>query len=92
MQIVEFGTSSKAFIAVENEEELEFWQENFKGFQGLKIALKNSLFCDFSYSKISDLKQMQDFKYILVFLENFDEFENEFVKNANQEQKLFDFL
>ncbi|TEY03466.1 hypothetical protein [Campylobacter sp. US33a] len=92
MQIVEFGTSSKAFIAVENEEELEFWQENFKGFGGLKSALKNSLFCDFSYSKISDLKQIKDFKYILVLLENFDEFENEFVKNANQEQKLFDFL
>ncbi|HIC9227038.1 TPA: hypothetical protein ACW318_001532, partial [Campylobacter jejuni] len=73
MQIVNFGTSSKAFIVVENEEELEFWQENFKGFSELKTALKNSLFCDFSYNEIKDLKNYKDFTYC-VLLENANDF------------------
>lgn len=88
MQIVNFGTSSKAFIVVENEEELEFWQENFKGFFELKTALKNSLFCDFSYNEIKDLKNYKDFKYCLI-LENANDFENAFKISNDNTLKLF---
>lgn len=88
MQIVNFGTSSKAFIVVENEEELEFWQENFKGFDELKIALKNSLFCDFSYNEIKDLKNYKDFTYC-VLLENANDFENALKSSFDNTLKLF---
>lgn len=88
MQIVEFGTSSRAFIVVENEEELEFWQENFKDFKGFKTALRNSLFCDFSYNEIKDLENFKDFTYC-VLLENANEFENAFKISNNSTPSLF---
>ncbi|TKX30934.1 hypothetical protein [Campylobacter estrildidarum] len=88
MQIVEFGTSTRAFIVLENEEEMEFWQEKFKDFNGFKTALKNSLFCDFSYNEIKDLKKFKDFTYCAV-LANINDFENAFKISDTNTPSLF---
>ncbi|TKX32487.1 hypothetical protein [Campylobacter aviculae] len=88
MEIVEFGSSSKAFIVVDNEQEFDFWQKHFDRFKGFKTALKNSLFCDFSYNEIKDLKKIKDFTYCVV-LANTNEFENAFKTSDTNTPSLF---
>ncbi|EGO0810356.1 hypothetical protein ITK70_001313, partial [Campylobacter lari] len=38
-----------------------------------KTALKNSLFCDFSYTNLKELKNFLDFRYCLI-KENIEDF------------------
>lgn len=87
-EIVEFGKARKAFIIAFDETNFNFWQEKLQGVKGFKTALQNSLFCDFSYNELKDLKKMKDFKYCLIF-ENYDNFEQEFQNRENQNPSLF---
>ncbi|ECQ6659694.1 hypothetical protein ACLZ96_000725 [Campylobacter coli] len=86
--ISEFGSSARAFIIVSNQNTFDFWQENFKNIKGFKTALHNSLFCDFSYDKLLDLKNLKNFKYCLL-LEDYEAFEREFKNEENQSPSLF---
>lgn len=81
--LCKFGTSNKALIVVFNELDFEFFKEGFKCVSGFKSALKNSLFCDFSYSKIEDLKYL-DFRYCLL-MQDLDELLECLVQNKTQE-------
>ncbi|MBS4235323.1 hypothetical protein CVULP_0865 [Campylobacter vulpis] len=88
-EITEFGKARKAFIVVFNEENFNFWKEKTKDIKGFKNALCNSLFCDYSYSKLEDLKQFKDFTYCLILLQNTQEFLELFNKKKEEENKLF---
>ncbi|TQR34715.1 hypothetical protein DMB92_01785 [Campylobacter sp. MIT 99-7217] len=72
-QICAFGTSTRAFLLAKDELHFDFIQEHFKQINGFKTALKNSLFCDFSYQNLEKLINYKDFKYCLI-LENEDDF------------------
>ncbi|MCW1358549.1 hypothetical protein OLP58_01945 [Campylobacter jejuni] len=87
-EITPFGSSSQAFIVSNNQNTFEFWKEKFKNIKDFKIASKNSLFCDFSYNQLSDLRKLKNFKYCLI-LENYDIFEQEFENKENQIPSLF---
>ncbi|MBM0637057.1 hypothetical protein LNU06_02715 [Campylobacter sp. VicNov18] len=87
-KIVPFGSSSQAFIVSDNENTFEFWKEKLKNIKGFKNACKNSLFCDFSYNQLSDLRKIKDFKYCLIF-ENYYNFEKEFENQKDQIPSLF---
>ncbi|HEH5656791.1 TPA: hypothetical protein SHI38_001181, partial [Campylobacter jejuni] len=87
-EITPFGSSSQAFIVSNNQNTFEFWKEKFKNIKDFKIASKNSLFCDFSYNQLSDLRKLKNFKYCLI-LENYDIFEQEFENKENQTPNLF---
>ncbi|EAJ5131897.1 hypothetical protein DLZ80_07275 [Campylobacter jejuni] len=87
-EITPFGSSSQAFIVSNNQNTFEFWKEKFKNIKDFKIASKNSLFCDFSYNQLSDLRKLKNFKYCLI-LENYDIFEQEFENKENQTPSLF---
>lgn len=87
-EITPFGTSSRAFIVSNNPHTFEFWKEKFKNIKGFKSASKISLFCDFSYNQLSDLRKLENFKYCLI-LENYDVFEQEFENKTNQTPSLF---
>ncbi len=54
----------------------------------LILKLTHSLFCDFSYNQLSDLRKLKNFKYCLI-LENYDIFEQEFENKENQTPSLF---
>ncbi|MEB2803546.1 hypothetical protein [Campylobacter upsaliensis] len=88
-EITEFGKARKAFIVVFNEENFDFWKKKAKGIKGFKNALCNSLFCDYSYSKLEDLKHFKDFTYCLILLQNTQEFLELFGKKEEEENKLF---
>ncbi|EAM0277948.1 hypothetical protein D0X85_08640, partial [Campylobacter upsaliensis] len=79
----------KAFIVVFNEENFDFWKEKAKDVKGFKNALCNSLFCDYSYNKLEDLKHFKDFTYCLILLQNTQEFLELFGKKEEKENKLF---
>ncbi|MCV3411111.1 hypothetical protein L8T75_05505 [Campylobacter lari] len=65
-EICAFGGSSRVILLVENEKDFDFIAQNFQGVKDFKIALKNSLFCDFSYANLNELKKFFDFKYCLI--------------------------
>ncbi|HEG2581318.1 TPA: hypothetical protein SCV07_000636 [Campylobacter lari] len=65
-EICAFGGSSRVVLLVENEKDFDFIAQNFQGVKDFKIALKNSLFCDFSYANLNELKNFFDFKYCLI--------------------------
>ncbi|MCV3405947.1 hypothetical protein L8T94_02210 [Campylobacter lari] len=65
-EICAFGGSSRVVLLVENEKDFDFIAQNFQGVKDFKIALKNSLFCDFSYANLNELKKFFDFKYCLI--------------------------
>ncbi|MCV3457174.1 hypothetical protein [Campylobacter sp. CNRCH_2016_0050h] len=65
-EICAFGGSSRVILLVENEKDFEFICQKLQGVKDFKIALKNSLFCDFSYINLSELKNFFDFKYCLI--------------------------
>ncbi|KAA6230448.1 hypothetical protein FMM58_05540 [Campylobacter sp. LR291e] len=88
-EIVDFGKSSRAFIIVFDLFNFEFMSERLKDIKGFKTAL-NSLFCDFAYTKLSDLRLLKDFRYCLLQLENEEEFLKEFSQKQIQERSLFD--
>ncbi|EGK8023293.1 hypothetical protein IO403_001477, partial [Campylobacter lari] len=58
---------------VENDEDFDFIAQKLQYIKGFKTALKNSLFCDFSYANLNELKNFFDFKYCLI-KENKEEF------------------
>lgn len=86
-EICPFGISSRVFLLVEEQEHFDFLAKNLDH-KDFKIALKNSLFCDFSYSSFEELKTFKDFTYCLV-LENKEDFLNFFLPKK-QELSLFD--
>ncbi|MBK1971503.1 hypothetical protein [Campylobacter sp. TTU_617] len=86
--IAEFGKSDKALIFVFNENDFEFFRENFKNIKGFKCALKNSLFCDFSYSHIFDLKN-KDFKYCLILDKDRRYIKDLYLQDQIEESNLF---
>ncbi|EPP8195637.1 hypothetical protein ACUVGL_000032 [Campylobacter lari] len=65
-EICAFGGSSRVILLVENEKDFDFIAQNFQSVKDFKIALKNSLFCDFSYANLNELKKFFDFKYCLI--------------------------
>lgn len=65
-EICAFGGSSRVVLLVENEKDFDFIAQNFQSVKDFKIALKNSLFCDFSYANLNELKKFFDFKYCLI--------------------------
>ncbi|MCX2682763.1 hypothetical protein OQH60_02620 [Campylobacter sp. MIT 21-1685] len=78
MELTEFGKSSRAFIIVFKENDFLYWQKACHDIKGFKSAKKNSLSCDFSYQTLNDLRKLKDFRYLLILLENREEFFNEF--------------
>lgn len=90
IECIEFGKSSKAFIIVFKESDFEFWQEKCKHIKGFKTAVKNSLFCDFSYNELKDLKYFKDFRYCLVLADNKEEFRSSLMQTKEKNHSLFD--
>ncbi|HEA6929846.1 TPA: hypothetical protein RXJ07_001551 [Campylobacter lari] len=84
-EICAFGGSSRVILLVENDEDFDFIAQKLQDTKGFKTALKNSLFCDFSYTNLKELKNFLDFRYCLIkesiedFLECFFVYE----KNIN---------
>ncbi|AJC84618.1 hypothetical protein IMC75_07035 [Campylobacter peloridis] len=87
-EICVFGGSSRVILLVENDDEFDFISQKLQGVKGFKTALKNSLFCDFSYENLKHLKHFFDFKYCLI-KENKEEFLNHFLPQE-KEISLFD--
>ena len=90
MQITKFGEGFQAFILVFNEEDFDFFQENCQHIKGFKTSRKNSLFCDFSYNEIKDLKNFKAYTYCLVLIEDEENFLNSFETERDKEITLFD--
>ncbi len=80
--------SDRALILVFNEHNYEFFKEGFKHVKGFKTALRASLFCDFSYSKLENLSFLK-FRYCLL-LEKEEDLLNAFAKKKEQ-RSLFEF-
>lgn len=76
-EFCEFGKSTRAFLCVQNERHFQFLAHKLCEISGFKVASNDSLFCDISYLKLSDLKGIGDFRYCLVKA-NFEDFEREF--------------
>lgn len=72
-EICAFGGSSRVVLLVENEKDFDFITQKLQYIKGFKTALRNSLFCDFSYANLNELKNFFDFKYCLI-KENKEEF------------------
>ncbi|TDJ80628.1 hypothetical protein [Campylobacter volucris] len=87
-QICAFGTSSRVILLVEDEKHFSFIADKIQNLKEFKIALKNSLFCDFSYANLEDLKKNMNFKYCLIN-ENKEEFLNVFLPK-DKDYSLFD--
>lgn len=88
-EILPFGKGNRAFIVVFCEEDFDFWRDNFSPQKELKTALKNSLFCDFSYESLGDLRKIKDFRYCLVLAESKEAFLKEFEEKEREEKSLF---
>ncbi|AJC86280.1 hypothetical protein [Campylobacter sp. RM16704] len=87
-EICIFGSSSRVVLLVENDEDYEFIAQKLQNIKGFKTALKNSLFCDFPYSTLSEFKKNIDFTYCLI-KENQEDFLAYFLPNK-KEIGLFD--
>ncbi|WP_291951798.1 hypothetical protein [Campylobacter sp.] len=87
-EICHFGASSRVIFLVEDEKHFEFITQQVKNLKDFKIALKNSLFCDFSYTNLENLKTFFDFKYCFI-CDNNEDFLNVF-SSKSQNLSLFD--
>ncbi|WP_279176556.1 hypothetical protein [Campylobacter insulaenigrae] len=87
-EICHFGASSRVIFLVEDEKHFEFITQQIKNLKDFKIALKNSLFCDFSYTDLNNLKNFFDFKYCFICDSN-EDFLNIFSPKI-KEKSLFD--
>ncbi|KGI56959.1 hypothetical protein [Campylobacter sp. MIT 97-5078] len=87
-EMCEFGSSSRAFLLAKNELHFDFLARNLSKIKGFKTAAKNTLFCDFSYSSLEDLKAYKDFRYCLIF-ENQEEFISFFSQSSDIQPSLF---
>lgn len=81
-------SSSRAFILTPSVRHFEFLGEALKDIQGFKVAVKNSLFGDFSYNELENLKKFTSFRYCLVRAE-YAEFEELFSPQNKSENSLF---
>lgn len=88
-EICEFGSSSRAFLLAKNELHFDFLATHLSKVKGFKTAAKNTLFCDFSYSNLKDLKAYKDFRYCLLY-ENQEEFTSFFTPCDTLEPALFE--
>ncbi len=88
--ITDFGKSSRAFIVVQDERHFAFLSEALSNVKGFKIASNDSLFCDFSYRDLSELRGFTAFRYCLVKAD-FSEF-SELFTHKTKETSLFDEL
>lgn len=86
--IREFGKTQKAFIVVQDERHFAFLGEALSGVKGFKIASCESLFCDFAYRELAELKGVFAFRYCLVRADE-NEFKATFSEEKN-EKSLFD--
>lgn len=68
-------STQRAFIVVQNEAQFHFIEDKLRALKGFKVADKNTLFADFSYNELTDLRGFFDFRYCLVCAD-FKEFEN----------------
>ncbi len=82
------SNSERAFLLVKNEAQFYFLDKSLRHIKGFKSARCNSLFADFSYNNLADLKTFKDFRYCLL-LENEENFKEIFSPKAN-EKSLFD--
>ena len=64
--IRDFGKTQKAFIVVQDERHFLHLGEALSKVKGFKVASNESLFCDFSYRTLSELKNFHAFRYCLV--------------------------
>ncbi|QKF79706.1 hypothetical protein [Campylobacter armoricus] len=87
-EICAFGSSSRVVLLVENDEDFEFISQKLQNIKGFKTALRNSLFCDYSYSTLKEFKKNIDFTYCLI-KENREDFLAYFLPNE-KEINLFD--
>ena len=88
--IRDFGKSSRAFIVAQDERHFAFLSEAMSGVKGFKIASNDSLFCDFAYKDLSELRGFTDFRYCLVKAD-FSDFAELFTRKT-KEASLFDTL
>lgn len=86
--IREFGKTQRAFIVVQDERHFAFLGEALSGVEGFKIASCESLFCDFAYRELTELKGVCAFRYCLVRADE-NEFKATFSEEKN-EKSLFD--
>lgn len=92
MELTKFGESSRAFILVFDEKDFEFFEENCKHIKGFKSSRKNSLFCDFSYNEIKDLKNFKAYTHCLILTDDEESFLNSFAPKKEKEISLFEAL
>lgn len=86
--IREFGKTQKAFILTQDERHFLFLSTALAGVKGFAVASNESLFCDFSYRDLSELKDFTAFRYCLVRAD-----ESEFVRlfsPQTEQTSLFD--
>ena len=80
--IKEFGKTQKAFILVQDERHFLFLGEALSKVKGFAVASNDSLFCDFAYRNLDELKAFKDFRYCLVKAD-----ESEFVRLFSPQEK-----
>lgn len=86
--IRDFGKTQKAFILVQDERHFLFLSEALANVKGFKVASNESLFCDFSFRELGELKNFHTFRYCLVKAD-----ESEFIRLFSpqvSEPSLFD--
>ncbi len=88
--ITEFGKSPRAFIVVQDERHFAFLSEALSSVKGFKVASRESLFCDFSYRDLDELREVFDFRYCLVKAD-YEDFAELFAPQT-KEISLFDTL
>lgn len=88
--IAEFGKSQRAFIVVQDERHFAFLSEALSRVKGFKVASRESLFCDFAYRDLDELREVFDFRYCLVKAD-FEDFAELFTPQT-KEISLFDTL
>ena len=86
--IMPFASTYRAFIVVDDYTQFKYLIDKLAHINGLKIAGENTLFCDFSYNDLKELKNFKDFRYCLLHA-NKDEFIKIFTKEEDH-TSLFD--